>query len=242
MTMLRCFWRGEATCQSTFKSHKLIMLQIDPQGMVAASRVQPRRFTIIERSPMSSITGIVVHQTGSSNEESVFASYKLGGNGAHFLIAKNGTLYQTASVNYRTNHVGPLKARCLVEHRCTAAAFKKSNTFPQNSAVERMNKIEMSKSVPIRYPSNTDSIGIEIVGISSLPPGVKMPSGLSKVQQDAFMGEKAVYEPITTAQNNSLRWLVDELISTLQLNAEEVHRHPDVSRKNATEASTAIWR
>ncbi|GKT22630.1 hypothetical protein [Acidovorax sp. SUPP3334] len=71
---------------------------------------------------------------------------------------------------------------------------------------------------------------------------VKMPMGLSKVQQDAFLGEKAVHEPVTTAQNNSLRWLVDELISTLPLNSAEVHRHPDVSRKNATEASTAIWR
>lgn len=218
------------------------MLQIDPQGMVTASRIQPRRFTIIERSAMSSITGIIVHQTGSPNEQSVFASYQSGGNGAHFLIAKNGTLYQTASVRYRTNHVGPLKARCLAEHRCTAAAFRKSKDFPQNSAVERMNKMEMTKSVPVRYPSNIDSIGIEIVGIASLPPDVKMPAGLSKAQQDAFLGEKSVYEPITTAQNLSLRWLVDELVSTLHLDSSEVHRHPDVSRKNATEASTALWR
>lgn len=102
--------------------------------------------------------------------------------------------------------------------------------------------MEMTKSVPVRYPSNIDSIGIEIVGIASLPPDVKMPAGLSKAQQDAFLGEKSVYEPITTAQNLSLRWLVDELVSTLHLNSSEVHRHPDVSRKNATEASTALWR
>ncbi|CAM3873860.1 N-acetylmuramoyl-L-alanine amidase [Paracidovorax anthurii] len=191
---------------------------------------------------MKTITGVVVHQTGSANEQSVFASYKAGGNGAHFLIAKNGTIYQTASVNHRTNHVGPLKARCLAEHRCTAAAFQKSKDFPQGSLIERMNAIEMTKAVPVRYPSNIDSIGIEIVGISSLPPNVKMPAGLSKNQQDAFLGEKSVYEPVTTAQNDSLRWLINELVSTLRMDSSEVHRHPDVSRKNATEASTAVWR
>lgn len=218
------------------------MLHIDPQGMIIASRVQPRRFTVIERAAMTSITGIIIHQTGSADEQSVFSSYKRGGNGAHFLIAKNGTIYQTASVNYRTNHVGPLKARCLAEHRCTAAEFRRSTIFPQVSTVERMSKIEMTKSVPLRYPSNTDSIGIEIVGSASLPPGITMPAGLSKAQQDAFLGEKSVYESVTTAQNMSLRWLVDELIGTLHVNSSEVHRHPDVSRKNTTEASTAIWR
>ena len=105
-----------------------------------------------------------------------------------------------------------------------------------------MNKIEMTKSVPLRYPSNTDSIGIEIVGSASLPPGVTMPAGLSKVQQDAFLGEKAVYESVTTAQNISLQWLVGELIDTLHFSSSEVHRHPDVSRKKTPEASTAVWR
>jgi N-acetyl-anhydromuramyl-L-alanine amidase AmpD len=218
------------------------MLDIDSQGMVISSRVQPRRFNVIERTAMTSVTGIIIHQTGSSDERSVFSSYRRGGNGAHFLIAKNGTIYQTASLHLRTNHVGPLKARCLAEHRCTAAEFKKSSKFPQASAVERMNKIEMMKSVPLRYPSNTDSIGIEIVGSASLPPGVTMPAGLSRVQQDAFLGEKSVYEPVTTAQNTSLRWLVDELTDTLHVSSSEVHRHPDVSRKNKTEASTAAWR
>ncbi|SFD80813.1 peptidoglycan recognition protein family protein [Paracidovorax konjaci] len=218
------------------------MLHIDLQGMLTTSRVQPRRFTMIERSPMKTISGIVVHQTGSANEQSVFASYRAGGNGAHFLIGKNGVIYQTASVNHRTNHVGPLKARCLAEHRCTAAAFQKSKEFPQGSAVERMNKIEMTKAVPVRYPSNVDSIGIEIVGMSSLPPNVRMPAGLSKAQQDAFLGEKSVYEPVNAVQNDSLRWLINGLTDTLRISSSEIHRHPDVSRKNVTEASTASWR
>ncbi len=218
------------------------MLDIDSQGMVTSPRVQPRRFNVIERSAMTSVTGIIIHQTGSSDEQGVFSSYRRGGNGAHFLIAKNGTIYQTASLNLRTNHVGPLKARCLAEHRCTAAEFKKSVRFSQASSVERMNRIEMTKTVPARYPSNADSIGIEIVGLASLPPGITMPTGLSKAQQDAFLGEKAVYESVTRFQNISLRWLVDELIDTLHVSSSEVHRHPDVSRKNKTEASTAVWR
>jgi N-acetyl-anhydromuramyl-L-alanine amidase AmpD len=218
------------------------MLQIDAHGMVVDHKVMPRRFPMIERTPMKAITGIIVHQTGSPNEQSVFANYKAGGNGAHFLIAKNGTIYQTASVNNRTNHVGPLRARCLAEHKCTMAAFQKSKAFLQPKLPDRMNKIEMTKTVPARYPSNLDSIGIEIVGAASLPPGVKVPITLSKAQKDAFLGEKAVYEPVTPMQNASLQWLIDELTSTLQVSKSEIHKHPDVSRKNLTEASTATWR
>ena len=53
--------------------------------------------------------------------------------------------------------------------------------------------------------------------------------------------EKKTYEMVTDAQNNSLSWLVRELAATLKLPVTEVFRHPTVSRKNPSEASTAKW-
>ncbi|WP_235590023.1 MULTISPECIES: hypothetical protein [Burkholderia] len=50
-----------------------------------------------------------------------------------------------------------------------------------------------------------------------------------------------VYESITAEQNASLKWLVRELSETLNVEMTEVYRHPEVGRKNATEASTARW-
>ncbi|CAG2262846.1 N-acetylmuramoyl-L-alanine amidase [Burkholderia sola] len=50
-----------------------------------------------------------------------------------------------------------------------------------------------------------------------------------------------IYESVTTEQNASLKWLVRELSETLNVEMREVYRHPEVGRKNATEASTARW-
>ncbi|WP_256249430.1 peptidoglycan recognition protein family protein [Burkholderia ubonensis] len=101
------------------------MLFISKQGHVDAERIQVKIFSEIERSPMSKVNGIVVHQTDSPTAESTFNSYrKKGANGAHFLIDKDGTIYQTASLLKRTNHVGKLKSRCIITHECPTAELK----------------------------------------------------------------------------------------------------------------------
>ena len=89
-------------------------------------------------------------------------------------------------------------------------------------------KREMTKTVPDRFPSTEDSIGIELVG-EVLPRGNSVPE------------KRKVYESVTAQQNASLHWLVSELAWTLKIPLREVFRHPDVSRKNPTEASTAKW-
>ena len=50
-----------------------------------------------------------------------------------------------------------------------------------------------------------------------------------------------VYEEVNDKQNSSLKWLVAELIETLSVSRAEIYRHPEIARKNSTEASTAIW-
>lgn len=72
---------------------------------------------------------------------------------------------------------------------------------------------------------NEDSIGIEVVG---------------KAKPGAKPGSK-VYEAINTDQNASLKWLIGELYKLLNLDDEDVYTHPQISRKNETEASTAAW-
>jgi N-acetyl-anhydromuramyl-L-alanine amidase AmpD len=219
-------------------------LNIDAQGMVTGNvRITPRRMPAIERTPLKQILGIVVHQTDTIDERAVYNSYNSPkANGAHFLIAKDGMIYQTASLSSRTNHAGKLKARCIAEHKCTPAELIKHKKTPSKDLPAVMNKMEMLKTVPSPYPSNLDSIGIEIVGKASLPPGKKMPSGLTALKQDIFIRQNAVYEPVNGQQQLALQYLIDELTSTLHIPKSEIHRHPEVSRKNPTEASTATWK
>jgi N-acetyl-anhydromuramyl-L-alanine amidase AmpD len=197
----------------------------DSLGLVHGGRVRLERKLALERGPMSRIRGIIVHQTGGPTAESTLASYNtVDANGAHFLIDRDGAVYQTASVFKKTPHVGKLKARCLLEQRCLPVEVVALSRF--NPRAENMR--ERTKEVPDRFPSNDDSIGIELVA-EALPRDRSVPS------------DKKTYEAVTAAQNHALEWLVRALRITLGVPMTEVFRHPTVARKNPTEASTARW-
>ncbi|RQP31006.1 peptidoglycan recognition protein family protein [Burkholderia ubonensis] len=204
------------------------MLFISKQGHVDAERIQVKIFSEIERSPMSKVNGIVVHQTDSPTAESTFNSYrKKGANGAHFLIDKDGTIYQTASLLKRTNHVGKLKSRCIITHECPAAELKIASGMEHKYT--KLSSHEHKKTWPNRYPSNNDSIGIELVGEAH----DKDISGTNRKEK--------VYESVTEQQNSSLQWLIKELTETLYISSQEIYRHPQLSYKTPTEAATAKW-
>ncbi len=215
------------------------MLTIDPQGMVIHNaRIIARRSTGIERGRMEKVRGIVVHQTNTASESAVFNSYgSPQANGAHFLIAKGGTIYQTASLLARTNHVGRLRARCIAEQRCEPAEI----ALTSGTRYDAIHASEMGKEVPTRYPANTDSIGIEIVGLAIPPAPDRIPRGLSEYRRKLYITENSVYESVTGPQMLSLQYLIDEITQTLAIPKTEIHRHPDVSHKNRTEAATAAW-
>jgi len=203
------------------------MLRIDRDGMVLDPRVRARRFGTLERGAMEVVNGIIVHQTGGATAQSTFNSYQKSLFGAHFLVDKDGTVYQTASLYKRTNHVGLLRSRCLARHSCAPAELKALH----KAAPRTENRIEQRKSFPDRFPANRDSIGIELVGEYKPNPDFGKVRG----------ADEFVYVPVTVDQNSTLRWLVSELRATLKVAAEEVYRHPAVSFKTSSEAVSASW-
>ena len=210
-------------------------LSIDIVGMIFSARVRPMRFLAIERAPLRYVKGIVVHQTDAFTAEATFNAYrKPGALGAHFLIDKNGTIYQTASVRQMTMHVGFIKTRCLQELTCSATTHR---TRPGINT----HRVEIRKSWPARYPTNAEAVGIELVGRASLPTGFPIPQSTPHGKLEKLRAEHGVYETPTTVQNLSLKWLVDELVDTLTIDRNEVFRHPVVSWKNADEARRATW-
>lgn len=106
------------------------MLFVDKNGLVDATRISVKRFRTIERGDMDQVNGIVVHQTCGSTAESAFNSYQsAGANGAHFLIDKEGKIYQTASLFKVTNHVGNIRSRCYMEKKCTPSEISTIRPF-----------------------------------------------------------------------------------------------------------------
>jgi len=214
-----------------------MLVEVDEHGMINHARVRHARSPQIERGKRAgAITGIVVHQTDADTSASSLNSYKRPkANGAHFLIDKDGTIYQTAAIYQRTNHVGPLKARCLATARCEPRDFAKAG-------VEGMHQIEMRKPPDERYPGNMEAIGIELVGRARLPVGFKAVGKEAELTLDELRGRHGIYDEPTAAQNQSLSWLVRVLQESVRIGREEVFRHPLVSRKNPTEAQGANWK
>jgi len=199
------------------------MLVSDKDGKVINKRIILKIIPANEEKSMVGVRGIIIHQTGGATVESAFNSYKTGGSGAHFLIDKDGTIYKTASVTKQAWHVGKLRSRCLAEMTCTATELRLLKKFDPTGTHRR----EMGKNVPNRYPSNQDSIGIEMVG-QALP--------LSEPDPD-----KRTYETLTKEQGESLKWIIQGLRTSRKVPLTEIFRHPTVSYKNKTEARTASW-
>jgi len=214
-------------------------IQVDIDGMIIHARVRHARSLAIERGRRSkSITGIVVHQTDADTAASSLNSYRnAGANGAHFLIDTDGTIFQTAALHQRTNHVGPLKARCLLAGTCGIPNYA-------NASPTAMNRIEMRKPSGDRYPSNVEAVGIEMVGRARLSAGFKpppQPQHRKPRTPEELRGEFGIYDTPTSAQNQSLSWLVKVLEHSMSIAPSEVFRHPEASRKNKTEAQGANW-
>lgn len=86
-----------------------------------------------------------------------------------------------------------------------------------------------------------EAIGIELVGRAKLPAGFKAIGEEAKWSLDKIRGKYGIFETPTAAQNQSLSWLVNALQGSMQVAQDEVFRHPEVSRKNLTEAQGANW-
>jgi N-acetyl-anhydromuramyl-L-alanine amidase AmpD len=210
-------------------------ITIDAAGMVTDARVKNSRSAAIERGDLKSVAGIVIHQTDSDTAAATLNGYKnAGANGAHFLIDTDGTIHQTASVYQRTNHVGKLKSRCIAEASCAVA------DYPAKAGAATINAIELKKALPARYPSNSEAIGIELVGKSALPANFQAPKYAANWPKDRLLGEFGVYPTPNSQQIFSLKWLVEELMQALNVAASELFEHPTVSWKNPTEAKGTV--
>lgn len=204
----------------------VLQIAMDSDGMLASHKIVRKRFATIEQGDLKDIKAIVLHQTDTWDAQSTFNSYGPGGtgNGAHFLIDKDGQIYQTASIKKRCYHIGKLiRSKCLTLNtaNCKTPEMAKVLVLGWKRQWPALDKIERAKKYPDRYPVNSDSIGIELVG--------------RHVSNTA-------YEAVTPNQQLALDWFLPALLKLLTLTSTDTYRHPEVSYKNPGEAATAVWK
>ncbi len=151
-----------------------------------------------------------MHQTGGDNAKGTLDGYKSASIGAHFLIDQDGTIYRTVRIDKKAFHVGSIRSKCLELKSCTPedqAAIQTilgAKKVPYSKKVKESNDHEEAKAYPSRFPSNNDSIGIEVA--SKLVDGV--------------------YEDPTDKQQVSVKWLVAELLDALRLKTSDILSSP----------------
>jgi len=195
-------------------------------GYIKSDNIVIEPIAKIEKGKMENVSGIVIHRTDGYNAEGAKDAFKDPKKvvGAHFIIDKDGKIYQTASLEQRTNHVGELQAKCetKINNTCSAEEKKAIKLIKQNKGWAKViTKQEKEKNYPDRYPNNSDSIGIEFAG-----------KCLDK--------ENGIWEPVTAAQEEAGRQLMEFLKKEYKLGNKDIYAHDDIGRKVANEGRDVL--
>lgn len=192
-------------------------------GKIVDKRLEIRRYSSLEHDNIKEVSSIVLHRTDSTTAKGTLNAYAKGKkSGAHFLIDKSGHIYQTASMLKVCWHVGILLPRCQIEKSCdpkelktiTALIYEKGLSFGRRA--RNLSRHEAKKKYPLRYPSNNDSIGIEVVG--------------------KFWPSEKSFEKPTSKQLESLKWLVGIVSTEYRLNIrKDIYAHGAIARKEVSE-------
>ena len=166
------------------------------------------------------VKAIVLHRTDSATAMQAINSFLGNGIGTHFLIDKDGTIYQCASLYKWTRHIGDIKAKDLEINGKDSADYSKY----KNKTYSQVSKIEQTgKQYPNRYPINKDSIGIEVVGKCYNDKEEKIKVSLNYTQ---YNGK---WEKSTQQQKDSTKQLADILKDIYNMTNDDIYGHGEIS-------------
>lgn len=175
----------------------------------------------LEKGDLDTVSAIVLHRTGGGSAGGALNSFKTG-IGTHFLVDKDGTILQTAGLGKMTYHVGKIRSRCQDTKTCTKdetavlGELRKSNK-KYGDYVAALHKHESAKAYPDRYPNNTDSVGIEVVG--------------------EYDDKAKTWGGPTATQKEVIKKLVDRLKTCCGLDNDDIYEHDKISYKTSGEGA-----
>lgn len=201
------------------------MFAIDKDGWVTHTKVTKKDRPKLAHGPMAPVKAIVLHRTGTTSASSVLNAWATKPEGTHFLIGEDGSIYQCASLKQQCWHVGKLYARCRTTSSCTeedakaidAILHQKGTNWGQKFRM--VTRHELEKDYPDRFPHNHDALGIEIVG--------------------ALSTQSEIYELPNEAQQQSLFWLVDQLVAAFELTLSDIYAHGKIAHKDPKQSEGA---
>jgi N-acetyl-anhydromuramyl-L-alanine amidase AmpD len=171
--------------------------------------VTDNRINVLEKGPLTKVDAVILHRTGGTSVEGALRHAKSDQVGTHYYIAKDGTIYQTASLDKYTYNIGKIKSKCKEDPTtCTAIELQDARAV---SGIKNLHDHEAKKAYPKRYPTNQDAVGIEVV--ANYDPQTK------------------TYEAATPEQLAAVHTLVEALKTEYGLSNADVYQHDKISYK-----------
>ena len=189
-----------------------VPVYVDEQGYVQNAGFVFKPIRALEHGALQGPRAIVLHRTVSSTARSSLNAFARG-IGTHFLVDKDGTIYQTASLIQKTYHVGPIRSRCFEEGTCDAAEQSAVESLARRQAYREMHNREKAKPYPDRFPMNEDSVGIEVVAM--------------------YTEATRQWDPPTPGQSEAISLLARILKTQYSLTDADIYEHDRISRKTA---------
>lgn len=209
---------GSLATKSSSSMAPYVLSNMTPYALPALS-VHRRIFHNLEHGSLNKVRAVVLHQTDSASAEASLQAFERQPMGGHFLIDRDGSIYQTARLNKKVWHVGKLRSRCKNEGSCSKteqeqlqAIGSRRVSFGRKATL--ISRQELKKKYPDRYPSNDDSLAIEVVGL---------------------FDKKQGYGPATPKQQASLDLLLDALMMKYGLSRKDIYPHGKIAYKQPSE-------
>lgn len=198
---------------------------IDMDGFLTDPGMTRTPISRIEHAAMPHVNGIVLHRTDSSTADGTLATWRSreAGTGAHFLIDHDGTIHQTVRVDRQAWHVGAIRSRAEVDGTITPedqrelVAARNGQAEWRGTAVRAVSRLESTRPYPERYPTNADSIGIEVVG--------------------RYHPATETWDAPTSEQAAAIKHLMEALQRNFGLTDRDVYQHDAISRKTPGEGA-----
>lgn len=180
-------------------------LIVDSSGYVIRPAVIVIEGLNIERGPLSKVNAVVLHRTAVGTLQETWEAFARGC-GTHFVIDKDGAIYQAATLKSFTWHVGKIRRRVQEGSDDGAERLQKKTLI-------EIHRAERERPYPSRYPINEDCVGIEVVA-------------------NLFEGD---WEDPSDSQVESVTMLVEYLKGFYGLTSKDVFAHDRISYKVAGE-------
>lgn len=187
-------------------------------GFINSEFVVNKRIPRLELADIKAVHGIVLHRTATTDLKGTLRGFEERRVGTHFLIDYDGTIYQTASLDKLTAHILHIRSRCLDEGTCSIKEKEKIKKLGWSP--RQLHYHELKKSYPYRYPTNSDAIGIEVMG--------------------GFDEKSEKWEKLTDKQIKSVKLLVKLLQRGFNLTDDDIYTHEQISYKQEGEGGNVL--